>query len=53
MTRHRVASALVLAAWVGAPTAFGYFFQFNGTLTNGYSVQGVLQTKAGAPASFI
>ncbi len=53
MTRHRVASALVLAAWVGAPTAFGDFFQFNGTLTNGYSVQGVLQTKAGAPASFI
>lgn len=53
MARHRVTSALVLAAWVGAPTAFGDFFQFDGTLTNGYSVQGVLRTKAGAPSSFV
>ena len=53
MTKRLAASVLMLATWVGAPTAFSDDFQFNGTLTNGYSVQGLLQTKAGAPASFI
>lgn len=53
MTRHCAASALVLAAWVGTSTALGADFQFIGTLTNGYSVQGVLRTKAGAPSSFV
>lgn len=53
MTKRLATSVLMLATWVGAPTAFSDDFQFNGTLTNGYSVQGLLQTKAGAPASFI
>ncbi len=29
------------------------FYQFNGSLDNGYSVQGVIETRASAPASFV
>jgi hypothetical protein len=46
-------SALVLALALGVPAASADYYQFSGSLTNGYSVQGVFQTKATAPASFI
>ena len=45
--------ARVAAIGAVAAVAHGDYYQFSGSLTNGYSVQGVFQTKATAPVSFI
>jgi len=50
---HRTTIAFALLAPVFASSARADFFQFSGTLTNGYSVQGILETKASAPVSFV
>lgn len=43
----------VLAAALAVSAARADFFQFTGVFDNGYSVQGIIETKASAPASFI
>ena len=53
MINTRSTPALLLAASLAASAAHADFYQFNGTLDNGYAVQGILETKAFAPASFI
>ena len=46
---------IAIATTVSLATAATHadFYQFNSTLDNGYSVQGVIETRASAPASFI
>ena len=45
--------AACVAAMLLAPAAHAGFYQFFGTLDNGYSVQGILETRSSAPVSFI
>jgi hypothetical protein len=42
-----------VAALLGAPEADAGLYQFIGVLDNGYSVQGILETKGSAPVSFV
>jgi hypothetical protein len=53
MAMQNAARALVAAVSLIASAAHADFYQFNGTLDNGYAVQGVFETKASAPVSFI
>lgn len=46
-------AALFFTVALCAPSAFADYYQFSGALTNGYAVQGVFQTKATAPVSFV
>ena len=53
MARHHAIQAALLLALSIAPAAHAGFYQFSGVLNDGYAVQGVLETKASAPASFV
>jgi hypothetical protein len=53
MATRKTYPALVAAASLIASTAGADFYQFSGTFTNGYSVQGVFETKPSAPAAFV
>lgn len=53
MTIRLVAFTSVLAGALAASAARADSFQFTGALSNGYSVQGIIETKASAPLSFV
>ena len=53
MSARNFIIALATTVSLAAAATHAGFYQFNGTLDNGYSVQGVIETRASAPASFI
>lgn len=53
MVKHQTTFILFASVALAASTAHAEFYQFNGTLTKGYSVQGVFETKPAAPVAFI
>jgi len=53
MMRRDTLSSACMAAAALATSAQADFYQFVGVLDNGYSVAGILETKASAPAAFV
>jgi hypothetical protein len=53
MTSRFAASTSVLAAALAVSAVRADFFQYTGAFANGYSVQGIIETKASAPVSFV
>ena len=53
MSARNFIIAIATTVSLAAAATHADFYQFNSTLDNGYSVQGVIETRASAPASFI